>query len=410
MATTSKRSRKASAASDSNGKASAAPQRLSDANKTQRFWRAPAPEGATGDNASVVWLRYLAKRRTPRTLQRLCDSSASPLSWGLTLAELSPRTVELLALVEQLGSDRAKGKSPASGEMTEQILAGWLEGSHALPQTLDFALECLAVANALPQIAESVLPEFWWSLLDGLWQIVHSANDWRAGAELPPEQGLAQQMLAGELPLTLAYLLPEMRLVSKLRAAAHEALSEGLAELTNGNGLLQGDYLGYQRPLLACWTRCRAMGDQLKKGCWNRKSNEQFQWLVTHALGMTSAQGTPMLGKPHAEAWTTDFLQAALKLGGDQAEVSAARSILGKKLTTGLKAKAADPVPATSDSCEWSGVAYMRTDWQRKAPLLAIDYSSPDMRLECWNGTQRLLAGAWTWETTLNGERLEPLG
>ena len=52
----------------------------------------------------------------------------------------------------------------------------------------------------------------------------------------------------------------------------------------------------------------------------------------------------------------------------------------------------------------------MRTEWDRKAPQLAIDYSSPDLRLECWAGSKRLMAGTWTWETTLDGKRLEPIG
>jgi len=414
MATTTKPSRKGSEASELNREANAGAEELSDSVTTDRFWREAAPQGLVGEGAWAIWSGHLAKRRTPRPLTQLCGTTASPLSWGITLGELSPRTVELLALLDQLSAKSAQGKSHVASETIEQILAGWLEGSHALPQTIDFALECLAVTHALPWIAEAVLAEFWWALLDALWQVVQSAGDWRSGAELPPEQGLAQQMLSGELPLTLAYLLPEMRPVSKLRAAAHEALSEGLAELTNGNGLVQGTYLSHQRPLLACWTRCRTMGDQLKKGCWNRKSDEHFQWAVTHSLALSSPQGTPLLGQPHAEAWTADFLRTALKVGGDRADASAAGSIFAKKLattiTTNGKGKAKDAVPESSDNCEWAGVAYMRTEWRRKAPLLAIDYSSPDLRLECWNGPQRLFAGTWTWETTLDGKQLEPVG
>lgn len=384
--------------------------KLAESASTKRFWREAAPKGVVGEDSWAVWSKHLVKRRNPRPLTALCEATVSPLTWGLVLEELSPRTVELLALLGQVSSKTASGKSRASDETIEQILAGWLEGTQALPQTIDFALECLAVTHLLPQISVAVLPEFWWDLLDALWQVVHSAKDWRCDAELPPEQGLAQQMLAGELPLTLAYMFPEMRPLGKLRTTANETLSEGIAELTNGNGLVQGEYLGHQRPLLACWTRCQAMGSQLKKGCWNRKALKQYQWLVTHSLGLSSHQGTPLLGHPHSEAWTAEFLLAVLNFGGDKADAAAASSILGKKLTAKVKAKAEDPVPESSDNCEWAGVAYMRTDWERKAPQLAIDYSSPDLHLECWAGTQRLFSGPWTWETTLDGKRLEPVG
>ena len=403
MATTTKPPRK-------KAKADAATKPLSDAMASPTFWREAAPQGITGEDPWAVWSRHLGKRSKPQPLEKLAQAKSTPLTWGLTLQELSPRTVELLALLDQLGTRGGKNKLRVNQQTVEQVLDGWLEGSHALPQTIDFALECLAVAHALPRIAGVVLPEFWWGLADALWQIVNSASDWQSDAELPPEQGLAQQMLAGELPLTLAYFFPEMRSLSKLRAAAHETLTEGLAELTNGNGLVQGEYLGFQRPLLACWTRCRMFGDHLKKGCWSRKADEQFQWMVTHSIGLSSPQGTPLLGQPHGEPWTPDFLQAALQAGGDKADASAAKSIFGKKLTADIKAKSCIAVPESSNNCEWAGVAYMRTEWDRKAPLLAIDYSSPDLRLECWAGSKRLMAGTWTWETTLDGKRLEPIG
>ncbi len=412
MATTTKPARKASATDQ---KSKVATENLSERRSTRDFWRESAPKGISCEDSLAVWSCHLGKRLSPQPLEKLCETAntalgSGPLAWGFTLKELSPRSVELLALLDQLGVKTTKSKLRVSEQTIEQVLAGWLEGSHNLPQTIDFALECLVVAHALPRIAGAVLPEFWWALADALWQIANSASDWRSDAELPPEQGLAQQMLAGELPLTLAYFFPEIRPVSKLRAAAHEALTEGWTELTNGNGLVQGKYLGHQRPLFACWTRCRILGKQFKKGCWSRKTDEQFQWMMTHSLGMSSPEGTPLLGQPHGEAWTPDFLRVALKAGGDKADASAARSIFGKKRTAGIKAKKEGAVPENSDNCEWAGVAYLRTDWSRKAPVLAIDYSSPDLRMECWVGPQRLLAGTWTWETTLDGKRLEPVG
>lgn len=409
MATSTKPTQSASKATKNNGPSGT--EKLS-ASKTERsFWLDAALKDAAGKtDAWSVWSTHLGTRSNPQPLQQLCKATSNPLQWGIKLTELSPRTVELLALLNQLAVKTAQGNLSVSEQSIEQILAGWLEGSHALPQTIDFALECLVVAHALPQIAGVVLEDFWWGLADALWQIAQSACDWRSDAELPVEQGVAQQMLAGELPLTLAFLLPEIKSLEKLRNPAREALTEGLNELTNGNGLMQGEYLGFQRPLLACWTRCRAMGEQVKKGSWNRKSDQVFQWTVTHSLGLSSSQGVPLLGQPHDEPWTPDFLRTALKAGGDRADAAAAKLIFGKKLTANIKSSANDAVPESSDSCEWAGVAYMRNAWERKSPALAVDYSSPDLRIECWVGQQRLIAGTWAWETTLDGKKLEPVG
>jgi len=55
-------------------------------------------------------------------------------------------------------------------------------------------------------------------------------------------------------------------------------------------------------------------------------------------------------------------------------------------------------------------MAIMRTDWQRSAPTVAVDYSTPDLQLEVWAGPQRLVSGCWDWQTTVDGKKLEPAG
>jgi len=376
-------------------------EQLSEQAGAAKFWRSCAPQEIQSTGSRQAWARHLGKRRTPQSLEKLCDTLEAPLQWGISLAQLSKPSANLLRLAENPNVGRKDA---------ERLLSRWLRGTSTQPQTIGFALECLAVAHSLPQVANLIESDLWWKLLDALWQVVQSSTDWRIDVEFPAEEGLAQQLLAGELPLTLVHLLPEMRPVYKLHSVAREALSEGLAELLNGDGLVRGTHLSVLRPLLACWTRCRAMGASHKKSCWNRKAELQYQCLTTHALGLSSPAGTPLLGGPHDAAWTPDFLQTVLRLGGDAADITAARSVYGKKLTRQLACKNKKFVPETSDHCEWSGLAYLRTDWQRDEPTVVVDYSKPELRLEVWAGPQRLISGAWTSETTLNGKRLEPIG
>ncbi len=376
---------------------------------SSKFWRSNAPQGVRSKDAWNIWSNHLAKRRTPKPLGQLDKAERSPLVWGLDLLQLAPQTVDLLAIVEKLNVP-PKEKSRPLTKAAKAALSSWLEGSRALPQTVDFAIECLAVTHLLPLVAHGISEELWWELVDALWQVARSAADWRADAELPAELSLAQQLLAAELPLTLAYSLPEIRPVYKLRTAARDALSEGLLELLNGDGLMRGSYLGHLRPLLACWTRCRAIGASFKKNCWSKKAEEQFQCLTTHALSLSSAAGTPMLAQSNSKDWTPDFLQNVLRFGGNTADFTAARKIFGKKLTRTLTGKQGRRVPETSNHCEWAGLATMRTEWQRDAPTLAIDFSTPTLRLEVWTGTQRLISGAWSWKTSIDGKQLEPIG
>lgn len=410
MAMTTDPSEESTIIAGSNGHDLSAKGGLLESLKSKSFWRDSAPKGITDKDPLTVWSRHLVKRREPHAIAELCETSETPHEWGITLQRLSPRCVEMLALANQFCRSANKSKSEPRSETVEQILSGWHEGSRSVPHSLDYAIECLVVANLLPKISGLVKPEFWWELADALWQIVESAREWHSDSELPPEQGVTQQLVAGELPLTLAYLFPEVRKFSKLRSVAYSVLTEGIGELTNGNGLVQGGYLEYQRPLLACWTRCCVMGELLKKGCWSRKANDQFEWMVTHALGLSSPTGLPLLSDMHEEMWSKDFLKTVISMSGDKSDAEAARSVLGKKITSTLQIKSDGTVPETSANCEWAGVAYMRAQWEKDAPLLAVDYSSPDFRLECWSGRRRILSGAWTWEATLDGKRLEPEG
>jgi len=393
----------------SSNKSSSSSTPLSELADSARFWRSGAPQEVQSVDDWQAWAGHLGKRRDPKSLEKLCDTTEAPLQWGLSIAQLSKPSLELLSIAEKLNT-QVEGKTRPSKKQIKQALSKWLKGTRSQPQTIDFALECLAVAHVLPHVADEVGAELWWKLLDALWQVVQSSAGWRIDVELPPEEGLAQQMLAGELPLTLTHLLPEMRPVHKLQGSAREALSEGVAELLNGDGLVRGTHLTVLRPLLACWTRCRALGESHKKNCWNRKAEDQYQCLVTHSIGLSSPTGTPLLGQPHDAAWTPDFLKTVLRLGGDAADLDAARSLLSKKLIRSLPKKKSRFVPETSDHCEWSGLAYLRTDWQRNEPTVVVDYSKPELGLEVWAGAQRLISGVWSWETTLDGKRLEPAG
>ncbi len=381
-----------------------------------RFWRDKSLPTATGKDDWSVLSRHLAHR--PAALNKLWSAKNSPLRWGLTPDALAPRSEQFLTRLEKVGRGKQGWSATRATEIEPELIA-WLKLARSLSAapnrtpTLDFGWECLAVAHALPNLAPSMGQKFWWELLDALWQITHTASNWRCDVELPPEQGVAQQLFAGELPLTLAYLFPAIRPIYKLRTAAYESLNEGFRELLNGQGLLPGRYLPYLRPLLAAWTRCRTLGADwyqqgAKKGVWNRPAEEQFRQLATHALALSSPRGTALLGHPHDAPWSADFLAQLLRLCQDTTNISTARTLFKKKITRGLPAKQVARVPETSENCEWSGVAYLRSRWQRSGHTVAIDYSTPDLRLEAWAGTQRLLAGTWSWETTLDGQRLEP--
>lgn len=381
---------------------------LTDQSCQSEFWRRGAPADILSERQWTLWSRHLQKRRNPKPLATLCGACESPLRWGIALSRLTPQAVELLALADRL-QPNGKGKSRFNAASAVQAISVWLRGSRALPQTAEFAVECLAVAHLLPAVAGEASEKLWWQVADALWQVAQSASSWRAEADMPPELALAQQLLAGELPLTLAYLFPEIKPLYRLRETSSEALSEGLLELTNGEGLLRGPCLRILRPLLASWTRAQILGQTFKKGCCSAKAAEQFSYLVTQSLALSAPSGGALLGTPNDGRWEPEFLATVVRLVGSM-DAAAAKRMFPKKLTRQLIGKSSNHNPLTSDNCEWSGVAVMRAEWTPPAPTLAVDYSAVPVRMELWTEAERVMAGVWQGETTVDGRRLEPVG
>jgi hypothetical protein len=164
-------------------------------------------------------------------------------------------------------------------------------------------------------VASAIDEDLWWGLLDVLAEIALQSLNWHVGASAEPQQALAHQLFAGELSLTLAYLFPEIRPLYKLRTGAQEALAEGLLELLNGAGLPHANYLPVFRSLVACWTRCRAMGTASGKNFWSNKAEDQYRFAVTKAIGLSSATGHNLLCHDDVLPWSPDFLAAVVRVG-----------------------------------------------------------------------------------------------
>jgi hypothetical protein len=389
-----------------NGKASGKPlSRLSEQSRRANFWRENAPQKIIGDNAWEVWSTHLAKRRLPKTVDQLCQAKGTSLAWGVNLAQLPPHTFELLQLAAQMN-----GKDLPKHLAVTEALSQWLSGGDSEPQSVEFALECLAIANLLPRAASLVDGDLWWAMVDALAEIVQQSHDWHVDADANSDQALAHQLLAGELPLTLSCLFPEMRPIYKLRTAAQDTLAEGLMEFLNGAGLPRARFLSIFRGLMACWTRSRTRSAAANKGFWSSKAEQQFRWAITKSICLSTATGEALLCGQEVPAWSPDFLASMLAIAGKPTDRTAALDLFDKKVTKRITLKGGKHVPEFSETCEWAGLAVMRTELHRKKAVMAVDYSTPDMKLDIWCGSHRLLFGTWAGETTVSGKKLQPVG
>jgi len=329
---------------------------------------------------------------------------SNPLEWGLPdriEARIEPPWLLKLR-------SRAKKATPPRPALERELL-GWLGESAGTQAGVEGALEALVCGHAMPRLAAVLSPEVWWVLLEHLLAVVADAARIESDPESPQIEPLLSQLLAGELPLTLAYLLPEIAPCRKLKASARKTLSSGLLDLLDGEGLPHAKHLGLMRPLLACWTRCRALGEELKGGCWTAAADEQYQWLVRQTILVTRHDGSHVFAASPARRCDEDLLGAALQLGGDHDDrrIAAVALPAGKKL--GKRKPAGAKLPDAAVHSPWAATAVLRSDWARACERLVVVYPGRELRLELACSKDVLLSGAWPFEVQLDGKTAEPV-
>jgi hypothetical protein len=316
------------------------------------------------------------------------------LAWALGVeGDLGPA----LALVNRLAQldDRSRRRPFAIADEA----ARWLARTESAPLGVAFGVECLAWCGALPRLAAHLPEGAWWTLLKRLTAV---AAEGAATAQEP----LERQLIAGELPMALAYLFPELDTCQRLAAIGRDTITEGLRELLDGEGLPHCRHLPRLRPLLACWTRCHALGQKLTQGWCGEQAARQYALFVQHALRMSRPGGQPVFSSANAARWDDHLLKSAIRLAGDRPTERLARlTRQGRKSSRG-----ADDLPSPAFESERAATAMLRPDWTPDAPRLTVAYAGREVVTEASVGPKCLWSGAWELEVRFNGQQLEPLG
>lgn len=367
---------------------------------TGQIWHPSAPKpvrqafrAGRSEEGWAHWAAHLGQRRQPVPLADLLPGTRGPLTWALPDEVGASETAARLATLT-----RWAARPPRKG--AEELAQAWLAATPEL--TPGYALEALAWAQALPRLAGPLTATTWWKLAEQLLDTAAASDPLEL--EAAP---LVQQLLAGELRLTLGYLLPELVPCRGLTALARTALSDGLRGLLDADGPPQGKHLAHFRPLLACWTRCRAIGGQLSQGAWNAEAEGYYQWLVRSALRLTRSNGSQVLSGGSAGAWCRELFEAAVQFGGDPEDRAVAALVLpGAKKLKGRAAKAV--VPGASNHSEWAAMTVLRTGWPRSEPRLTAVYPGQELCLELESGSELLLSGRWRTDVACDGKPLLP--
>ena len=343
---------------------------------------ASAGEWGDGSPGWQAWRQHLTERKLPRPLTALLKTKPAPLLWALPHGDAE----DLIEIVSP------PGKKAARRQRLAEELPSWLAEAAGAPCDPIHALECIAWCHALPDLAAYATADAWWGMLAHLVSLTSET----AGPDAARDP-LTWQLLAGELPLTLAYLFPELKNCRRLADPAREALSAGMAELLDGEGCPKFDHLPLLQPLLATWTRSRAMGARLKDGCWNELAEAQFPKLVRQALRLTHRNGSQTFGPLDDDSVDTSLLATSAMLSGDRRLRQLVRGKLPKKADTTVAMRS-----------EWAELALLRASWSPRSPRLAIGHSQRQLHLELEVDGVVLLAGRCDPELRFNGHELTP--
>ena len=361
----------------------------------------------------TAWQKHLSRRRRP-VVPGFHQGKSPPLLWGWRQGEIDSTLIAAGAAGACLGVD--------------QVIANLLQEEVALtaPDVGD-AIQLLALAYALHELAQKIPADSWWRLAERLHDIVFEAQQQSIDWPTKSQNVVRQQLLAGELGLALSYLFPEVARLRALRKGARAVLSEALVEVTDGQGLPHARLLPVLGPLFACWTRVRWVGSRLSRGPWSRKAEYQYQWLVRHVIRLADADGRLVLSPTanrddtssahgtrvvelNGSCWSKPLLALALDLAGDNGDCAAASKSLRRRVVPKHIRFDADDLPDASLNSDWSGISVLASGWSPLALRLAVAYADDPVQVDLTTGGERILAGPWTFETTCDGEPVQIAG
>ncbi len=393
------------------------------------FWHKSTPEGVrrrygTGDLAAgwKAWRKHLSSRRRPRPLARLSHGQKGPTVGELLAAEAPwifgdrARRNWLAAMVAR-GHAKKKGADTAAIKTTADDADRWLAetagGAVGWMPSVAEAWEAVAWSHALVPLAEVLPGAIWWSILERLHQLI-------GRAAIPSgDEPLAHQLVTGELPWTLAWLFPELGLCGRLAGRAAKALSAGISELLDGDGLPQCAYLEIFPRLVACWTRCRLLaahrsGRATAGNCWDDDAEQQFPLAIREALRLSRHDGGPVLisdanlpKRPGKFSFAPRLAELAVRLVDDRKMVRSIRAVLSTR-DQSKETVARLPKPATHS--EWAELGVLQTDWSRRGTKLTAAYGESAVRLELESNRQLLLSGPWDFDVWFDGVPAPPRG
>jgi len=351
-----------------------------------------------------AWCRHLKKRRTPNTYLELLpvgEKKTSPFAWFLPkIGDWIPAT----ELVNTLHKAARKEKAHHIAQL-RAMLVEWL--AHVTDRELSASsvLEAVAWTSMSPMLVNAPDRHLWLKLMEVVERL--AANPSPMSVDVDP----LRFNLIAELGWWLALLYPEVPQWQGLATSSREAMSHSLCELTDGEGLLQARHWPLTRPLLACWTRSRALANELHQPLLHTEAETQLIWFLRQSLLLTRPDGSQILDRGDCGKWNRTAFRAALEFMPDRLNTAIAAAILpgGARMLSksGLRPKTKKTLPQrAANISEWSEGAILRTDWSRDGALCGVTFGSQELHSELVLGDEVFFSGQTTPKLFIDAQQL----
>lgn len=347
----------------------------------------------------AVWRKHLASRRQPKQPPFL-TGKRPPIVWCW----------------DKCGGKVPRDEIALSGSLLVDAAAEFAGHGIVGPESVDdltHTLQTVAAAYSLPGFAAGLAGDTWWKLAEALHNLASEAQQLSVDSTSSGGEILQFHLLAGELPLALSYLFPELRPMRSLRERARESLSEALLELTDGAGVPHGQLLPVLPPLFAGWTRARWLGQHFHRGAWTGPAEKQYRWLLRRMIRLANGGDGCALCGTESNHDMPDFkpmLHMSLGLAGERAHAAAAATAVTKSIVPNDLRFGENDLPKHSFHSEWSGLAVLATSWSKRHPRIAASYAQNPTTIELHVGGQAILAGPWLTTTWCDGMPIDAAG
>lgn len=340
---------------------------------------------ADGQEGWEAWTDYLESRRSRPTLDKLVSDGEHALLWGMPGAV---RDSETYGLVARLGQTRSFVKRDKRRRWAD-VAADWLDAASIASASTAHAYECLAWCYALPRLPNCIGENLWWKLVNHLVSVAREARQW-----LNDRDPLTHQLLAGELALSLAYTLPEIRLCHDQALAAWTTIAEGLNDCVDLDGVPSQKIVTSFPALVASWTRARLVANRLGEDVWQDPASRRHELALVSLARLTTVD---------PELW-----QACLLFELEKPTRKLLRALASQDAD--LATVAARQLPSPSMHSEETRFSLLCPTWALKSPRLTVNYSEPVPLLELSAQGEQICSGPWGLTVQYNGEAREVSG